>query len=621
LIRTRWTPGAADEHEFDRYNSQRSLMSTLIGAHLGPYEITSPIGAGGMGEVYRARDTRLAREVAIKVLPAALATDAESLARFEREARSVAALNHTNILAIHDIGQEGSVVYVVTELLEGSTLRDRLASGPVPPHRAVEVLVQIVRGLAAAHDRGVVHRDVKPENIFITRDGVVKILDFGVAVRDTAMTGTDGQVTAVLTYPGILVGTPTYMSPEQLRGELVTPRSDLFAFGVVAHEMLTGVHPFKRDAPAETMAAILRADPVPLERAVPSLPTGVAKLLHRCLEKRASDRPASAKDLAFYLELLGGTAGSPIQADALQRVRRRVLATSCGLMLLVVLVMWGFVRIMAERTVAGAIEADLGRAQRLVSRVHDEHLRGLMLTARLLASIPNLKALLATDPATIRDFLLSYQSTYPGAPLLVALDTQGHVLARTDTVTGLQLDAADAWVEAFVRQQGEPTVVDVSGRPFHAAAAAADAGGNVFGYIVAATPVGESFAQELRDATQDEVVLLSSTALLASTLRNADMPWKSLAEWRREGGAATRLRDIQIGAQRFATREVAIVDSPALSVIVAKSRDEAVTPYRQIQSGLVTVGLLCAAVALVGGFLIIRTNTASLAERESSQRS
>jgi serine/threonine protein kinase len=220
-------------------------MALAPGTGLGPYEIIAPIGSGGMGEVYRARDTRLDRLVAIKILPASVAGDPDRLARFAREAKAVAALSHPNVLSIHDFGTSDGISYVVTELLEGATLRERLASGPVPMQKAIDITVQIARGLAAAHDKGIVHRDLKPENIFLTRDGHLKILDFGLAKQTTA----DGQ-TSLNTEAGVVLGTVGYMSPEQVRGERVDGRTDLFACGVVLYELLTGRRPFQRDTSA-----------------------------------------------------------------------------------------------------------------------------------------------------------------------------------------------------------------------------------------------------------------------------------------------------------------------------------------------------------------------------------
>src|ERR1700722_14385027 len=219
------------------------------GIKLGPYEIHTLLGAGGMGEVYRARDTRLDRTVAIKVLPAAFARDPERLRRFQQEAQAIAALNHPNILAIHDFGEHEGSPYIVTEFLEGETLRERLRPGAMIVRKAIESAEQIARGLAAAHDKGIVHRDLKPENIFVTRDGRGKVLDFGVAElidqEDSHASGT--ALTSPATLPGMVMGTVGYMSPEQVRGEPIDARSDIFSFGAVLYEMLTGKRAFKRD--------------------------------------------------------------------------------------------------------------------------------------------------------------------------------------------------------------------------------------------------------------------------------------------------------------------------------------------------------------------------------------
>ena len=242
------------------------------------------IGAGGMGEVYLAHDTRLGRDVAIKVLPAS-SGGADALARFEREARAVAAFNHPNVLAIHDVGAEGSVHFVVTELLEGETLRARLAArGSLAPAEAVSYGVQIARGLAAAHDRGIIHRDLKPDNIFVTRDGRIKILDFGIAIFDQAAVQTGEH--SPLTRTGLAIGTVGYMSPEQLLGQPATARSDLFGFGVVMHEMLAGSHPFARRTAPEVQTAVLREDPASLSRAVPGVSPSLVRVIERCLDKQ-----------------------------------------------------------------------------------------------------------------------------------------------------------------------------------------------------------------------------------------------------------------------------------------------------------------------------------------------
>ena len=286
-------------------------MALTSGTKLGPYEIVSPVGAGGMGEVYRARDTRLGRDVAIKVLPEALAHDADRLRRFEQEARTIAALNHPNILGIHDIGAHDGAPFLVSEFLEGQTLRDKLVSGPLPVRRAIEYALGIAQGLAAAHEKGIVHRDLKPENVFVTRDGRIKVLDFGLAklVRPEEMHETTVTLSNP-TLPGMVMGTVGYMSPEQVRGEPIDPRSDIFSFGAVLYEMLTGKRAFKRETSAETMTAILREEPQALNDTGWQGPPELQRILARCLEKNVERRFQSASDLAFALESLSGTSAA-----------------------------------------------------------------------------------------------------------------------------------------------------------------------------------------------------------------------------------------------------------------------------------------------------------------------
>jgi eukaryotic-like serine/threonine-protein kinase len=281
-------------------------VSLGAGVRLGPYEILSPLGAGGMGEVYRARDSRLERYVAIKVLPPAFANDAEALARFEREAKAVAALSHPNILSIHDFGREGGVAFAVMELLEGETLRERLDGGAVAQRKAIEYALQIAQGLAAAHERGVVHRDVKPQNLFVTRDGLVKILDFGlVKVAAPAAEGRSNAPTTPGTRTGMILGTVGYMSPEQVRGVAADHRSDIFSLGAVLYEMLTGERAFRQETDVETMMAILREDP--LESAAGrALPPEIEEIVAHCLEKSPEERFQSARDLAFALKVAEG---------------------------------------------------------------------------------------------------------------------------------------------------------------------------------------------------------------------------------------------------------------------------------------------------------------------------
>ena len=285
-------------------------MSVAIapGTRLGPYEIDSLIGAGGMGEVYRARDPRLGRQVAIKTLSGTAAADPERIQRFETEARAAGTLDHPNLLVVYDVGREGAVSYIVSELLEGETLRARLRNGAVPERQAIDYAVQIARGLAAAHERGIVHRDLKPENLFLTRDRRLKILDFGVA-KLTRAPGDDELTTVVgaRTDPGAVVGTVGYMAPEQVRGEPVDHRADIFALGLVLHEMLSGERPFRRETTAETMTAILRDDTPDLP---PGASPGVDRVVRRCLEKRREDRFHSAHDLGLALELLSTTTGA-----------------------------------------------------------------------------------------------------------------------------------------------------------------------------------------------------------------------------------------------------------------------------------------------------------------------
>jgi dipeptidyl aminopeptidase/acylaminoacyl peptidase len=259
-----------------------------------------------MGEVYRARDSKLDRDVAVKVLPTHLEETSGALARFEREAKAVAALSHPNILAIHDFGSDAGRAYAVTELLEGETLRERLRSGSLPPRKAVEIGVQIAHGLAAAHDKGIVHRDLKPENVFVTTDGRVKILDFGLARALPAASGSDTHSPTLArgTDPGTIVGTVGYMSPEQVRGKDVDHRSDIFSLGSVLHEMLSGERAFARETAAETMTAILKEDPPEISRSGASTPAPLERLVRHCLEKRPEERFQSARDVAFDLETL-----------------------------------------------------------------------------------------------------------------------------------------------------------------------------------------------------------------------------------------------------------------------------------------------------------------------------
>jgi Tol biopolymer transport system component len=268
-----------------------------------------------MGEVYRAHDSRLDRDIAIKVLPDYVTSDPDRLHRFEQEARATAALNHPNILAVHQMATNNGISYLVEELLEGETLRERLRRGPIPLRKAIDYAVQIAHGLAAAHDRGIVHRDLKPENLFITKDGRVKILDFGLArlVTPPNASGEEATVTQK-TDPGVVLGTAGYMSPEQVRGKLVDHRTDIFAFGTILYEMVTGKQPFRKSTSADTMAAILNEEPSSVSQVTPATPPGMQRVVHRCLEKDPEQRFHSAHDLAFALEALSETGSSGVPA-------------------------------------------------------------------------------------------------------------------------------------------------------------------------------------------------------------------------------------------------------------------------------------------------------------------
>jgi serine/threonine protein kinase len=299
-------------------------MALTSGIKLGPYEIVAPAGAGGMGEVYRARDARLNRDVAIKVLPAGFARDPERLRRFQQEAQAAAALNHPSILAVHDFGEHEGSPYMVTEFLEGETLRERLRPGTLPVRKATEYAEQVARGLAAAHEKGIVHRDLKPENIFVTRDGRVKILDFGLAklTRPEGTVLSDTATLASQTEAGVVMGTVGYMSPEQVKGQNVDYRSDLFSFGAILYEMLSGKRAFQGDTSVETMSAILKQDPPELTETNRTVPPALERIVRHCLEKNPEERFQSARDVAFNLANLSEISGSSVAVRAVKGPRQ-----------------------------------------------------------------------------------------------------------------------------------------------------------------------------------------------------------------------------------------------------------------------------------------------------------
>jgi eukaryotic-like serine/threonine-protein kinase len=328
-------------------------MPLTSGTKLGPYVIQSAIGAGGMGEVYRARDTRLNRDVAIKILPASFSADPDRLQRFAQESRAAAALNHPNILSIYDIGEDRGAPYVVSELLEGESLRDRLRSGALSSRKAIDYAQQIAKGLAAAHEKGIVHRDLKPENLFITSDGRAKILDFGLAkfTHPETNVSDDAPTMQVATEAGTVMGTAGYMSPEQVRGKPTDARSDIFSFGAILYEMLSGKRAFHGDSAADTMSAILKEDVPELTETNRNVSPALDRIVRHCLEKNPAERFQSARDVAFNLEALSdissisGRSGVP----AMQEVKVRnpwLLPIVAGLL---VLASWGGIFYFARR--------------------------------------------------------------------------------------------------------------------------------------------------------------------------------------------------------------------------------------------------------------------------------
>ncbi len=309
-------------------------MSLIAGIKLGRYEIRSKVGEGGMGEVYRARDEKLNRDVAIKVLPATLSQNADRLRRFEQEAQAAGALNHPNILAVYDVGTHAGAPYVVSELLEGQSLKERLGDGPLAQRKTIDYAVQAAHGLAAAHEKGIVHRDLKPDNLFITKDDRIKILDFGLAKLiepvSESTPQTDIATRKVQTDPGTVMGTVGYMSPEQVRGKHVDHRSDIFSFGAVLYEMLSGKRAFRGDSAVETLNAILKEEPTELSAQTNrNISPALERVVWHCIEKSPERRFQSARDVAFALENVSTTSsgatqtaipGAPLQAKNRERL-------------------------------------------------------------------------------------------------------------------------------------------------------------------------------------------------------------------------------------------------------------------------------------------------------------
>jgi tetratricopeptide (TPR) repeat protein len=381
-------------------------MALVAGDRLGRYEILAPLGAGGMGEVYRARDSVLDREVAVKVLPEGVADDPDRLQRFEREARAVAKLSHSNILEIFDFGREGDVSFAVAELLEGETLRDRLGSEQLGWREAAKIGAEIADGLVAAHDRGVVHRDLKPANIFLSSDGRVKILDFGLA-RLTAKVDTEGRTEALdstLTSEGAVVGTLGYMSPEQVRGREADHRSDVFSLGCVLYEMVGGRRAFEGDSGADTMAAILTAEPERLSSLGVDAPLDLELAIQRCLEKSPDDRFQSAADLAFVLRAsVTDTDAVRVDPPAKPRTRWLVPAAVAAVVAVIAIGLWSLLggRLISRPEQSAAFEANRVVVAEFENRIGDPSLDdfGLHVADSITALLRQVSGLtVATNP-------------------------------------------------------------------------------------------------------------------------------------------------------------------------------------------------------------------------------
>jgi eukaryotic-like serine/threonine-protein kinase len=363
-------------------------MTLTAGAKLGTYEIVAPLGAGGMGEVYLARDTQLNRQVAIKVLPSSYSSDLDRLRRFKQEAEAAAALNHPNVLSVYHVGYEDGVTYLVTELLQGETLRESLRHGLVPLRKTIDYGVQLAHGLAAAHEKGVIHRDLKPENLYVTRDGRLKILDFRLAkLTQRQAENSEGQTVTLegLTDPGYVMGTVGYMSPEQVRGQAADHRSDIFAFGAILHEMITGKRTFHRATSADTLSAILNEDPPPISQLAPSASMALQRVITRCLEKNPEQRFQSASDLAFALQALSGSANSSGGAEEGQtnnrtkRLQTAIAAAGLALVIGVAVLAFFWMR-----------PAAIPKVSNYVQLTHDGRLKSLIGTdgARLYLGVP-----------------------------------------------------------------------------------------------------------------------------------------------------------------------------------------------------------------------------------------
>ncbi len=426
-------------------------MALVPGTHLGPYEIVALLGAGGMGEVYRARDARLDRTVAIKILPAAIAADSDQLRRFEREARSASALNHPNIITIHELGQDGSTRYIVMELIEGQTLRELLRGGGLPVRKVLEIAAQAAEGLAKAHEAGIAHRDLKPENLMVSQDGYVKILDFGLA-KSAPATGESAATSALSSWetrPGMVLGTVQYMSPEQASGGALDFRSDQFSFGLVLYEMLTGKRAFVRNTAAEVLVAIMREQAEPMGAQNPDAPAPLCWAIERCLAKDPEKRYAATRDLARELAAIrerfaekparvaeARPANIPVQRTGFVGREKEVAAAK-------EMLLRADVRLVTVTGPGGigktrlGVEVASGLAERFPGGVHFVPLSPLRDAGLMAALIVQTLGIRETGGQTPLESLKKYLQEPSRAPMLLLLDNFEHVMAATPTVAEL----------------------------------------------------------------------------------------------------------------------------------------------------------------------------------------
>jgi serine/threonine protein kinase len=462
-------------------------MTLLTGTRFGSYEILSLIGVGGMGEVYRARDLHLNRDVAVKFL-LNLSTDSQRLHRFEQEARAAGALNHPNILAVFHMGTYEGAPYLVSELLEGETLRQVLKRGPLPIRKVIDYSVQIAHGLDAAHEKGIVHRDLKPENLFLTRDGRIKILDFGLA-KLTPLQASEYGTTMVTagTQPGVVMGTVGYMSPEQVRGASSDHRTDIFAFGAVLYEMLAGKRAFQKPTATETMTAVLREEPPNILDLVPNLPLGLQRILQRCLEKGLEQRFHSAADLAFALDSAADSSVSGQRAVLLSTPNRNRWLIPVSLLILAVplAIFWLWPKIHPQTTVVSPTHEDSSRDG--VAQPTNAKGNGSQFANPHELTIQDAAAYTWFDPNT-RQALVWYSSSAEGS--FRFFDGPG-----VDPQTGQNLNAVTPEFVGNLRRQQSPQAVAQKQK----AQITASSKGK-------ATPASDSAADRLREEAQLEAM-------------------------------------------------------------------------------------------------------------------